>query len=104
MQKQLADAPLPHNPLRMQKDVDEFPIFPEDITTGHAAWNDWPWKLHRIDGNKFELYNLTTDPMESFDLSKNNQHKQRLERMKKELDVWMRSVIRSLNGEDYIHG
>lgn len=104
MQKQLADAPLPHNPLRMQKDVDEFPIFPEDITTGHAAWNDWPWKLHRIDGNKFELYNLTTDPMESFDLSKNKQHKQRLERMKKELDVWMRSVIRSLNGEDYIRG
>lgn len=104
MQKQLADAPLPHNPLRMKKDVDEFPIFPEDITTGHAAWNDWPWKLHRIDGNNFELYNLTTDPMESVDLSKNNQHKQRLERMKKELDVWMRSVIRSLNGEDYIRG
>jgi arylsulfatase A-like enzyme len=101
MEKQLADAPLPHDPERMRKDVDEFPQFVEDITTGHAAWNAWPWKLHRINGDRYELYNLTDDPMETTDLSADPQQQQRLEQMKVELDAWMRSVIRSLNGKDY---
>lgn len=104
MEKQQAGAPLPHDPPRIRKDVDEFPPFPEETTTGHAAWNDWPWKLHRINGDTFELYNLADDPMETTDLSKRPAHRQRLERMKNELDFWMRSVIRSLNGEDYTIG
>ena len=82
----------------MRKDVDEFP---EHTANGHAAWNHWPWKLHRINGNKFELYKLTDDPLEKTDLSEAPQHTQRLERMKKELDAWMRSVVQSLNGKDY---
>ena len=101
MERQQAGAPLPHDPPRMRKDVDEFPQFPEDTAKGHAAWNDWPWKLHRINGKTFELYNLVDDPMETTDLSKNPKHKQRFERMKKDLDTWMRSVVRSLNGKDY---
>ena len=101
MEKQQADAPLPHDQERMRKDVDEFPQFPEDTATGHAAWNDWPWKLHRINGDRFELYNLTDDPMETTDLSADPQQQQRLEQMKVELNAWMRSVIRSLNGKDY---
>jgi len=101
MEKQQAGAPLPHDPPRIRKDVDEFPQFPEDISTGHAAWNDWPWKLHRINGKKYELYNLADDPMETTDHSTDSQHQQRRERMKRELDTWMRSVVRSLNGEDY---
>ncbi|WDE98579.1 hypothetical protein PQO03_12090 [Lentisphaera profundi] len=101
MKKQKANSPLPHDALRINKDVYDFPQFPEDSVTGHAAWNDWPWKLHRINGTKFELYNLQDDPMETRDLSRNDQHKQRLASMKKELDLWMRSVIRSLNGQDY---
>lgn len=101
MEKQQAGAPLPHDPPRMQKDVDEFPQFPEGTTTGHAAWTDWPWKLHRIGGKKFELYNLSDDPMEKTDLSKSPQHAPRRKRMKEELDTWMRSVIQSLNGKDY---
>ncbi len=101
MEKQKAGAPLPHDPPRMKKDVDEFPQFPEETTTGHAAWNDWPWKLHRISGGKFELYHLVDDPMETKDLSKDPKQKDRLGKMKKELDGWMRSVIRSINGDDY---
>ena len=101
MEKQLAGAPLPHNSVRIKKDVDEFPQFPEETTTGHAAWNDWPWKLHRINGRKFELYHLGKDPMESRDLAGDPQHAVRLSRMKSELDVWMRSVVGSLNGKDY---
>lgn len=101
MEKQHAGAPVPHNPARMRKDVDDFPQFPEDTATGHAAWNDWPWKLHRINGTRFELYNLADDPMEENDLAGDARYRERLQRMKKELDAWMRSVVRSLNGEDY---
>lgn len=101
MEKQQAGAPLPHDPPRMRKDVDAFPQFPQDAATGHAAWNDWPWKLHRINGKTFELYNLMDDPMETTDLSSDPEHKQRLKRMKKDLEAWMRSVLRSLNGKDY---
>ena len=85
----------------MKKDVDEFPQFPEEKTTGHAAWNDWPWKLHRIDGSKFELYDLGSDPMETKNLVGDSGQAERLGRMKKELDSWMRSVVGSLNGKDY---
>ncbi len=109
MEKQEAEAPLPHNPHRMQKDVDEFPQFAEDTSKGHAAWNDWPWKLHRITTKtknadpeeKLELYNLVSDPMETKDLASNPDHKERLTRMQDELDSWMRSVVRSINGKDY---
>ncbi len=101
MEKQQAGAPTPHDPPRMRKDVDDFPQFPEDRSAGHAAWNDWPWKLHRINGKKFELYHLVDDPMEKSDLSTDPEHRERFERMKKELDGWMRSVVRSINGKDY---
>jgi len=100
MVKQQANEPLPHDPPRMLKDVYEFPQFPEDTAMGHAAWNDWPWKLHRIDGIKYELYNLEDDPMETNDLSVDPRHIQQYEQMKKELDGWMRSVIRSINGKE----
>lgn len=101
MEKQQAGSPLPHNPYRIRKDVDEYPQFAEDSSKGHAAWNDWPWKLHRINGKKFELYNLADDPMETTDLAADPGHRDRLIRMQKELDSWMRSVIRSINGKDY---
>lgn len=107
MEKQQAAAPVPHDPPRMSKDVDEFPQFAEDYSKGHSAWNDWPWKLHRINrknSEKFELYNLQEDPMETKDLSADPEQQQRLEHMKAQLDVWMRSVIRSLNGKEYKDG
>ena len=101
MEKQRAGVPPPHNPERMKKDVNEFPQFPEDTATGHAAWNDWPWKLHRINGKTYELYHLGNDPKEQTDLSTHPEHRQRFERMQKELDIWMRSVVQSINGGDY---
>ena len=101
LEKQQAGAPLPHDAPRMAKDVDEFPQFAEDTVEGHAAWNDWPWKLHRIDGERYELYHLARDPLEAHDLASEAEHAERLARMKMELDAWMRSVVRSLNGADY---
>ncbi|MCF7954386.1 MAG: DUF4976 domain-containing protein, partial [Phycisphaerae bacterium] len=101
MEKQQAGEPKPYDPWRMAKDVYEFPQFPEDTANGHAAWTDWPWKLHRKNGEVYELYNLEDDPMETNNLISGGEHQQRCKQMKKELDEWMRSVIRSLNGKDY---
>ncbi len=101
MEKQEAGAPLPHHPGRMRKDVDAFPQFPEDTANGHAAWTDWPWKLHRIDGDTYELYHLVNDPMESEDLSGDPRFRERFDGMQTALKHWMRSVVRSLNGQDY---
>lgn len=101
MEKQQAGAALPHDPPRVKKDVDDFPQFPEDYSKGHAAWTDWPWKLHRINGKTFELYNLSEDPMETKDLAQTPAQQKRVGQMSKELDEWMRSVVRSINGKDY---
>jgi len=78
--------------------------YPEDSFPGHAAWLDWPWKLHRIQNKeknqvKFELYNLAEDPMEKTDLA--DKYPDRFENMKPQLKKWQLSVIRSLNGKDY---
>ncbi len=76
---------------------------PEDTFPGHAAWLDWPWKLHRIHGKTgdvgLELYNLAEDPGEEHDVVA--QRPDRAGAMKSELEGWLASVVRSLNGEDY---
>jgi len=77
--------------------------FADDTFPGHAAWLDWPWKLHRIHGKggnlEVELYNLADDPDEKTDLSA--RQPDRVKRMKADLERWLASVVRSLNGKDY---
>jgi arylsulfatase A-like enzyme len=76
--------------------------YPIDTFPGHSAWLDWPYKLHRIQKKgpiKFELYNLADDPMEAKDLL--NELPDKVEAMKKPLNDWLVSVVRSLNGRDY---
>lgn len=76
--------------------------YPEDSFPGHAAWLDWPWKLHRIEGDGnviWELYNLADDPGEEHDLTLHQIDRVRL--MKAELEKWQKSVVQSLNGQDY---
>ena len=73
--------------------------YPEDSFPAHAAWLDWPWKLHCIGGSKVELYNLESDPNEAGDIA--TQHADRVKKMKTELQQWQGSVLRSLNGKDY---
>jgi hypothetical protein len=100
-EQQQASAKPPHNPARMAKDVAEFPQFAEDYAKGHAAWTDWPWKLHRINADKYELYDLANDAMEEHNVVAEAGQAERVTRMKSELHRWMRSVVRSVNGKDY---
>ena len=77
--------------------------FDETHLTGHAAWLDGDWKLHRLiddeGGARYELYHLADDPRETADESA--RHPQRVESMTVALDAWMGSVLDSLNGADY---
>ena len=76
--------------------------FPEDYFPGHAAWLEFPWKLHRIvnEGQeKLELYHLLADPYEASNLA--TSHTKRVSRMLTDLESWQISVMRSLNGKDY---
>ncbi|QEF99781.1 Choline-sulfatase [Stieleria maiorica] len=90
-------------PERVLKNVQEFPTFGDEGMRGHAAWNAWPWKLHRIQNDnqiKLELYNLETDPMEQTNLVK--KHPDRAAQMKTQLEAWQRSVLDSWSGKDYV--
>ena len=76
--------------------------YPADDFRGHAAWLDWPWKLHRIEndkGVKFELYNLIDDPLEARDVA--SQQSRRVRSMQAQLQRWQKSVVESLNGKEY---
>lgn len=76
--------------------------YPEDSFPGHAAWLDWPWKLHRIERKgpaKIESYNLADDPQESNDLAARTPD--RTASLRRQLEAWLLSVVRSLSGKDY---
>jgi hypothetical protein len=89
---------------RLRLDAGEITMqYPDGTFTGHAAWLDWPWKLHRIEDEegevRLELYHLAEDPMEKEDLAARDAG--RVRSMRSELEAWLASVVRSLNGGDY---
>jgi hypothetical protein len=78
--------------------------YSEDKLLGHSAWIDGTYKLHRIGSKKtgdarYMLFDLATDPKEQDDLAQ--KQPERLNRMKADLETWQKTVVRSLNGEDY---
>lgn len=91
------------DPSRLRLDAGEIKKqYPLDRFPGHSAWLDWPWKLHRIekdDSVTVELYHLVHDPQESEDLVE--QEPAWAATMRAELEAWLASVVRSLNGADY---
>lgn len=94
----------PDEPERLRLDAGEIKQqYPEDSFPGHSAWIDGDWKLHRIEDKngqvKWELYNLVDDRAETTDLA--GDQPERVEKMKAALEAWLRSVVHSLNGEDY---
>ncbi len=77
--------------------------YPADRLPGSAAWIDGDYKLHRKAGKSgdatYTLFNLAEDRQETVDLS--HREPERTERMKRQLQTWQQSVLRSLNGKDY---
>ena len=101
MEAQQAGEPTPH-PERLLKNINDFPKRDRSNFNGHAAWTQWPYKIHRIVSNgkqTVELYNLVTDPMEAKDLSKSDAD--RTATMLEQLDKWQNSVFDSWEGKDY---
>ena len=80
------------------------PTHPLNSFPGHAAWISGDWKLHRIqskDAKKanYELYDLANDRKEEKNILARESGRAR--QMQDELEGWLQSVVRSLNGEDY---
>ncbi len=105
---ELLDAQKAGNPVgdtgRLLMDAGEITeTLPSDSYPGHSAWLDWPWKLHRIQGDTgtviMELYNLSDDPGEKEDRAVTDSDRVNL--MKSELENWLKSVVGSHNGNDY---
>jgi len=102
LQAQRAGDP-PPNPEMLSLDAAQLPE-PWDAAyrDGHAAWLEWPWKLHVIrkrDGETVELYDLEGDPDETRDRS--GEEADRVRAMRASLDAWRAGVVQSYNGNDY---
>lgn len=80
-----------HNPSRTPVEL--------NLATGHAALTDNRYKLHKLPGGKWELYDLVEDMSESRDLAAAKPDV--TERMKADLLRWQESVAASYRGEDY---
>lgn len=68
-------------------------------SSGHAAWTDNRYKLHKLAADKFELYDLIADPTEQKDLAADQAEV--VKSMKTALEAWQESILRSNRGEDY---
>lgn len=93
----------PAFPYRLKKNIDTYPAHPLSVFEGHAAWLDWPYKLHRIktkDEDKYELYHLVNDQMETQNLLE--KYPEKVKHLKVALKNWQESVIHSFNGKDYL--
>ncbi|MCF7674509.1 MAG: sulfatase-like hydrolase/transferase [Akkermansiaceae bacterium] len=69
------------------------------LENGPAAWNDNRYKLLKLPGRKYELYDIPADIAEKSDIA--DQHPEIVARMKAELKNWQQSVLGSNRGEDY---
>lgn len=104
---QQSGATPPTDPVRLRMDAGQITeTYSADSFPGHAAWIAGDWKLHRIEPKSgdasqpaFELYDLESDPQESHNRAESEP--ERVAAMERELAMWMRSVVSSLNGEDY---
>jgi len=91
---------------RVTKRVEKLPKqpLPTDVFHGHAAWISGDWKLHRFSmgGSKqvnWQLYDLKNDPREERGVA--DEFPIILSSMQAEMEDWLASVVRSLNGDDY---
>ncbi|HET6429883.1 MAG TPA: sulfatase-like hydrolase/transferase [Phycisphaerae bacterium] len=91
----IAQRPRPigfwHNVPRTEKNL--------AVDMGHAALLDNRYKLHRLPGHRYSLYDLMDDAKESKDLAGTKPDV--VKAMGKTLDEWLASVVKSFRGADY---
>jgi len=91
----IAQRPRPigfwHNVPRTEKNL--------AVDMGHAALLDNRYKLHRLPGHRYSLYDLMDDAKESKDLAGTKPDV--VKAMGKTLDEWLASVVKSFRGGDY---
>ena len=66
---------------------------------GPSAWTENRYKLHKLPGGSYELYDIVADISEKSEISA--EHPEIVTRMKAALEEWQQSVLRSNRGEDY---
>jgi arylsulfatase len=98
-------------PGRLRKNIDDWPKWNRSVYPGHAAWLQWPYKLHRIQKRgkrrkalgkvteRWELYDLDKDPDEMTNLAEADP--KRVATMREALHAWQNAVYDSLEGKDY---
>ncbi len=69
----------------------------EDFT-GWSAWIEGNWKLHKINNDQYELYDIEADPAETNDLVE--EHPEVVEDLSVKLMEWQRDAEVSLTGAD----
>lgn len=74
----------------------------EGVWGNMSVWMDNRYKLHRLHGEKYELYDLVADLSEKTDIAAQNP--EIVNRMKAELNAWRESVKKSNDGNDYPGG
>jgi len=79
-------------------DID-FDFSAVEQSPGHLVWLDNEWKLHRLPGGEYLLFNLEEDPGEEDNII--DEHTERAEAMKKQMYAWRDACLESLRGEDY---
>lgn len=100
----------PLDPLRIRPKagiIDK--TYPENFYFGHSTWISKNLKIHRIQkkGSEkivWELYDLDEDPYERQNLlnkEATEPFSKEIENLKNKLLLWQKSVIESLNGNDY---
>jgi arylsulfatase A-like enzyme len=105
LEAQAAGQEVAH-PEMLRLDAAEITARYEEDFPGHAAWLNWPWKLHQVPeensegGFRIELYNLVEDPEERRDVAE--VEAARVEAMRGALALWQQGVVASLNGRDYV--
>jgi arylsulfatase A-like enzyme len=71
-----------------------------DADSGPAAWSGQRFKLVKPGRGRWELYDLVSDRRETLDVA--SRYPEVVEKMKRELGAWQRSVVDSYEGADGI--
>jgi arylsulfatase A-like enzyme len=69
------------------------------LEDGPVVWMGNQYKLHKLGTGEFELYDIVADISEKNNIAA--EHPDIVKQMKPEMEAWVKSVKKSLAGDDY---